>query len=587
MKKVIAFILKIKILITCFFVLTSFAKAENFYIKNYNIEEQFTQTWLTKITRTINAFFTQASHWIIYKIPKTYNVWWNKFKVIVSNIKVQWHKFTILPDPAFYIIRIWDADKYVSWNIQYKIKYNIYWLIKKFSWYQELYHNIIWPLRNTNINSINFTLIFPKKLNFLKNNNENIFLYYWKYWDKFNLTWYIITWNIIKWYKNKLWKNEAITIWVKFPPNFFNLNDKDQANLINFNEKHTNIILEIILYLIWFLYIWYWIYLTIISRIKLKGNKMKNFVKTVEYEPPVEAYEAWILIDNSADARDISTLIYEFADKWYIKLDIEKKWFWIFKKTTITISKLKDIDPNEKKYKLDFFGNLFDYQDKRVLNWPNYDFTEIIKDSLNKLKKYVITKYYKTKHLDWFFKIRNKFIVFFTLWYFIAFIIIILWTIINIDTNQNLIPILWSLYILILIRFFSLWKPQFLNEEGQNVYKKLIWYKEFLSKVDTPRLKLLLQEDPMFFDKTLPYAIVFGMETKFIKKIDKLIKNWEIQNINTISNWLNLYYITDVVKTMQIASSYVSTTYSSSSWFSGWSSFGGWWFSGWGWWGWW
>jgi hypothetical protein len=40
-------------------------------------------------------------------------------------------------------------------------------------------------------------------------------------------------------------------------------------------------------------------------------------------------------------------------------------------------------------------------------------------------------------------------------------------------------------------------------------------------------LKEFLKQDPLFIDKTLPYAVAFGLETEFLKKVTPLLKDIE------------------------------------------------------------
>ena len=49
---------------------------------------------------------------------------------------------------------------------------------------------------------------------------------------------------------------------------------------------------------------------------------------------------------------------------------------------------------------------------------------------------------------------------------------------------------------------------------------------------DENKLKLFLQQDPLYFDKILPYAVAFGLETEFIKKIEPIM-----QEMNIKSSW--------------------------------------------------
>ena len=58
-----------------------------------------------------------------------------------------------------------------------------------------------------------------------------------------------------------------------------------------------------------------------------------------------------------------------------------------------------------------------------------------------------------------------------------------------------------------------------LTEKGDSLRAKILGYKEFLLMCDENRLRLYLQQDPLFFDKVLPYAIVFGIDSQLIKQI--------------------------------------------------------------------
>ena len=116
-------------------------------------------------------------------------------------------------------------------------------------------------------------------------------------------------------------------------------------------------------------------------------------------------------------------------------------------------------------------------------------------------------------------------------------------------------------------------------------------------KVDKVKLEALLKEDPLYIEKALPFAVVFWVDSEFIKNITpEMIKDFDrfggedfdlddltrsiraIQSYNALSLYTSSY-------------SWHSSSYSSSSWFSSGSSFG-WWFSWWWggggwWWGWW
>ena len=138
------------------------------------------------------------------------------------------------------------------------------------------------------------------------------------------------------------------------------------------------------------------------------------------------------------------------------------------------------------------------------------------------------------------------------------------------------------------------WRPQQKNLDETGKWAKLIshilWYRQFLKTCDENKLKLFLQQDPLYFDKILPYAIVFWLETELIKKIMPIMKEMDISS--SIYSW-DLLVLSETCSDISssLHSYNTSSSYSSDSWWdsgssfdSGWSDFSSGW--GWGWWGW-
>jgi hypothetical protein len=48
-------------------------------------------------------------------------------------------------------------------------------------------------------------------------------------------------------------------------------------------------------------------------------------------------------------------------------------------------------------------------------------------------------------------------------------------------------------------------------------------YREFLKSCDENKLKTFLEQDPLYFDKIIPYAIVFGIETELTEKVSHIM----------------------------------------------------------------
>ena len=117
-----------------------------------------------------------------------------------------------------------------------------------------------------------------------------------------------------------------------------------------------------------------------------------------------------------------------------------------------------------------------------------------------------------------------------------------------------------------------------------------MWYREFLAKCDENKLRLFLKEDPLYFDKILPYAIVFGLETELMVKIKPIMDE---MNIKSSRYTWDFILLSDSISTVSsvASSSTAPVSYSSDSWWdswssfdSGWSDFDSWWWGGGGWW---
>ena len=124
-----------------------------------------------------------------------------------------------------------------------------------------------------------------------------------------------------------------------------------------------------------------------------------------------------------------------------------------------------------------------------------------------------------------------------------------------------------------------------ITEEWARLISHILWYREFLAACDENKLREFLKQDPLYFDKILPYAVAFWLDTELIKKMEPIMQemniksswyDWDINSIHLINNTI-----------WSSATHSVPPHYDSDSWFSSWSSFGWWggWFSSWGGWG--
>jgi hypothetical protein len=78
-----------------------------------------------------------------------------------------------------------------------------------------------------------------------------------------------------------------------------------------------------------------------------------------------------------------------------------------------------------------------------------------------------------------------------------------------------------------------------------------------------------LQQDPLYFDKILPYAVAFWLDTELIKKIEPIM-----QEMNIHSTWYDwdLHSMTTINNIISSSATHYSApqspSYSSGGWFS-------------------
>ena len=87
--------------------------------------------------------------------------------------------------------------------------------------------------------------------------------------------------------------------------------------------------------------------------------------------------------------------------------------------------------------------------------------------------------------------------------------------------------------------------------------------------MDKKKIEELTKQDPLFVEKSLPYAVVFGIETEFIKKITPEMLSWYDGNINSLLSSVNYISSFATIPTYHSYSGFSSSgssySYSSSS----------------------
>ena len=90
------------------------------------------------------------------------------------------------------------------------------------------------------------------------------------------------------------------------------------------------------------------------------------------------------------------------------------------------------------------------------------------------------------------------------------------------DVMDLLTDPLMPTLILIIGLFLFAWQMPRRTRIGARVLRELLGFREFMKRAEAPRLRFLLKEDPQYFEKTLPYAVLFGLVEEWSEQFEHL-----------------------------------------------------------------
>ena len=246
-----------------------------------------------------------------------------------------------------------------------------------------------------------------------------------------------------------------------------------------------------------------------------------------QYLPPkgLNSAEAWLLYNCKVDVSDLTSLVYQWAFEWLISIKnvkLEENWETF---SQIELTKLKNIWESCPFFEREIFNSIFSAHDKKVVtNSFELRYALLLED----LEYHWLKKWWISKSTGWNFlqlMYRLLIILVFVLWY-----IYITWWIVRHPAMWILILVL--LFACVLLGWYIGGGRMRLTDKWAKLAAYIIGYRNFIKSCDENMIKLYLKEDPLFIDKTLPYATAFGLETEFLNKITPLAEDWKAQYVN-------------------------------------------------------
>jgi hypothetical protein len=238
-----------------------------------------------------------------------------------------------------------------------------------------------------------------------------------------------------------------------------------------------------------------------------KWGKDEKVTVQAEYYPPenVSPGVSGYIIDDKLNQRDLTALVPYWGAGGYLRVnEIEKNsLLGVIKTKDYEFIKLKDLPEFVPQFEKTLFGGIFATGDKVKLS----DLKNVLFATMNKAKSQLEIEISKSMGCIFpFLGILAAAIGFFAL----------------VDDWQEKLWLGISLIVsgIILVSFGVFMNKK--TKKGTLLYQKLLGFKEFIKTVEKERLEEFLKQDENYFDKVLPYAIVFDMADKWKDKLKGL-----------------------------------------------------------------
>ena len=514
MKKIIAFFPLV-------FILYSLKAQEAFTITHYKVIAEINKDASIDFTETLNVHFTDARHGIIRKIQYKYPL--ESFPpeiekadrqlesngyahTIIENIEIPSKEFAVSKSGNYVNIKIGSSDKYVNGDQQYLIKYTVLNAINFFKNRSEFYYNLVSNEWATAIDSVDFEVILPSALP----DTPYYFVATGTFGSKENNT-------LAKWRENKIFSGntiqplkayEGLTVGISLPKDFLIKPD--------YRFRGIGWLVVPVLVFIAMLFIW------------KKWGKDEEITVQTEYYPPenISPSVSGYIIDGKLDKRDLTALVPYWGAGGFLKVnELEKSSSFlkvnelekssllgIIKSKDYEFIKVKELPDAALKFEKTLFQGIFETGDKVKLS----DLKNVLYSTMNSAKSQLESEINKE---DYYVKYSRGMGCFFP---FLGILSTALGLFTLVDDWPEKLWLACSLMAsgIILISFGIFMSKK--TKKGTVLYQKLLGFKEFIRSVEKDRLQEFLKQDENYFDKVLPYAIVFDMADKWKDKLKGL-----------------------------------------------------------------
>jgi len=511
------FVLKMKIIAIIFF---SFFLFYPYFVmaqgservKHFDSQIVVNQDSSIEVLETIDYYFSYARHGIYRYLPYHYedkdakkylNLGYDFLEITMDGQNIPYERSK---QNGNWFLKIGDPNKTISGDHEYKIHYNINYVLNYFSSYDELYWNVSGSDWSVPIELTTAQIVLPQKVA-----EQSL--------DSQCYPRYAYSECKVSEAGNKIDFKSAdlITISASFPKGLVSEVFKLYHLLLPFINYRYESVWFLLLPLLFFIYM-FWLF--------VKSGRDPNGKKTIvpEFEIPDHLAPAQMgaILDEKVGKKEISSTFVDLVFKGFIKIEeIKKKSFFRAKKD-YQIYKLKKSEDALESYEKKVLKAIFSDGEKVKLSDLKKSTNQNIRENLQTAEKEI----YKSVTAQKYFvaspqTIRNKFLGIGIAISTLGVILVILSFVLEKGSGSLSFA---AALIGIICLAFSPFMPK-RTKKGVLMRERILGFKMYMEKAEKYRSKW--QEQENLITQFLPYAVLFGITTSWLRSLKKIGVNVE------------------------------------------------------------
>lgn len=488
----------IKIVICVFLLIPLSTKAEYYDIDDYRVDiKVHGSEGYFEVKEVMTVRFSEPRHGIFRFIPVVYSKDGEKASIKIYDVDVQGFKYTTYDEGSNLVVRIGDANKYVDGVQTYTISYKVKKAFMFMDEWTEFYWNLTGNESQVSTNKVSFSITLDKSIPMDK---KDYFVNTGAYGDQgkdATISYYLNT------FKGETTRSlnpyEGVTVGIKLPLDYVRRPTAWEIWMEKYGAMGIGglffLIISGVFYRLW-----------------SKYGKDYPIINAVEFQPPKELTpsEAGVIIDEKADNVDILALLPYWAHNGLITIERipGKSWLGKDDHKLIKIGNLADTAAN---YERIIFNRLFEDGNSVLISSLKNTFYEYLSSAKNELQSHI-------KNMGVYYPVSLKLQIYITV---ASVLLAIAGIFLGFIFQSFVLGLALGLSAVVGLAFGAVMLKK--NELGVRLYQHVNGFRMFVKSADKDRIERLLRDDPDYFEKTLPYAMIFGYAKEWSRKFDGLL----------------------------------------------------------------